>query len=61
LNPIRALEVDRVLQQKEVGSNAMSGVWTRLGDRDLGSERLARTCDELIVTRALAGLDGEEA
>lgn len=61
LNPIRALEVDRVLKQKDVGSNATSAVWARLGDRDLASARLARTCDELIVTRALAGLEGEDA
>ncbi len=61
LNPIRALEVDRVLKQKDVGSNATSAVWARLGDRDLSSARLTRTCDELIVTRALAALDREDA
>lgn len=61
LNPIRALEVDRVLRQKDVGNHATSAVWARLGDRDLSSARLTRTCDELIVTRALAAIDGEDA
>lgn len=61
LNPIRALEVDRVLMQKDVGQSATSAVWARLGDRDLACARLARTCDELIVTRAIAALDGEDA
>jgi CRISPR-associated protein Cmr2 len=60
LNPIRALEVDRMLSQKIVGRDATNAVWARLGDRDLSSERLTRTCDELIVTRALAALDGED-
>lgn len=61
LNPIRALEVHRVLEQKDVGNSAARAVWARLGDRDLPSERLTRTCGELIVTRALAALDGEDA
>lgn len=61
LNEIRALEVDRVLKQKEVGNDETSAVWGRLGNRDLSYARLTRTCDELIVTRALAALDGEDA
>lgn len=61
LNPIRALEVDRVLTQKDVGEQAVTAVWARLGDRELSSTRLRRTCNELIVTRALAALDGERA
>lgn len=61
LNEIRALEVDRVLKQKEVGNDAASAVWCRLGDRNLSHARLTRTCDELIVTRALAALEGEDA
>lgn len=60
LNRIRALEVERVFKQKGIGSEAASVVWTRLGDRDLSSEKLVRTCDELLVTRALAALDGED-
>lgn len=59
LNPIRALEVDRVLKQKDVEQAVSSAVWARLGDRDLSSTPLERTCDELIVTRALAAFDGE--
>lgn len=61
LNPIRALEVDRVLAQKDIGSNATKAVWARLGDRNLSYESLTRTCDALVVTRALAALDGEDA
>lgn len=61
LNEIRALEVDRVLKQKEVGNDTTSAVWGRLGNRNLSYARLTRTCDELIVTRALAALDEEDA
>jgi len=62
LNGIRALEVARVLKQKDVGDDAGNAVWARLGDRcKVPFERLSRTCDELIVTRALAAFDGEDA
>ncbi|MGE3965949.1 MAG: type III-B CRISPR-associated protein Cas10/Cmr2 [Planctomycetota bacterium] len=60
LNPIRALEVDRVLNQKDLGHHATSAVWARLGGRDLSYACLMRTCDELVVTRALAALDRED-
>lgn len=60
LNAIRALEVDRVLLQKDIGKHATRALWARLGDRDLAADQLTRTCDELIVTRALAALDGED-
>lgn len=59
LNAIRALQVDRVLKQKDVEQAASSAVWARLGNRDLSAIRLERTCDELTVTRVLAALDGE--
>jgi len=61
LNGIRALEVDRVLKQKDVGQDATSAVWARLGNRDLLAAHLARACNEMIVTRALAAIDGEDA
>jgi CRISPR-associated protein Cmr2 len=61
LNAIRALEVERVLRQKDINGEATTAIWARLGSRDLSAERLSRACDELIVTRALAALDGEEA
>lgn len=62
LNPIRALEVERVLKQKDVGEVDMSVLWARLGDRKrVCSKRLVRLCNELLVTRALAAFEEEEA
>ncbi|KAB2965021.1 MAG: type III-B CRISPR-associated protein Cas10/Cmr2 [Thermoanaerobaculia bacterium] len=61
LSPIRALEVDRVLDQKNVGNDATRTLWARLGDRDLSVARLTRVCDEMIATRALAALDGGDS
>lgn len=61
LNKIRALEVDRVLKQKDVIEHVSAAIWARLGDRDLSAERLMRCCNEMIVTRSLAAFDGEDS
>lgn len=63
LATIRALEVDRVLRQKNLDQKGYvtAAIWARLGGRDLGARTLRGVCDELVVTRALAALDGDDA
>lgn len=60
LNSIRTLELDRVLRQKHLDEAVVEAIWDHIGRRDLDADTLKRACDELVVTRALAALDGDE-
>lgn len=59
LATIRGLEVERVLAQKELPKSASDALWNRLGSRDVDASKLRTVCDELLVSRALAGMDRE--
>lgn len=62
LKSVRALEVERVLKQKDIGEDGRNVLWARVGDRKrVCSNRLVRLCNELLVTRALAALEGEDS
>ncbi len=61
LASIRRLEIERVLRQKALALVATKAICERLGPDDIDHTVLQQLCDELLVTRALAGLDGEGA